>query len=197
MGGATGIPDAASHSPMLGGRSIVLVGLMGTGKSTVARRLGVRFGLEVVDTDDAVAARAGRSVREIFVSDGEETFRDLEQGALVGALAAGPCVIAAAGGVVLRPANREALHTASRDGRAIVVWLRAGTETLVARTSRGGHRPLLDGDPVGVLERLAAERADLYASVADVVVDTDGSHVAEVVEAVVGAVHAALGGADS
>ncbi|MBM3717766.1 MAG: shikimate kinase [Actinobacteria bacterium] len=197
MTGATGTPDDASHRPSHGGRSIVLVGLMGTGKSTVARRLGHLFGLEVVDTDDVVAARTGRNVRDIFASEGEQGFRDLEEGALADALATGPCVIAAAGGVVLRAANREALHAARRGGRAIVVWLRAGTPTLVARTSRGGHRPLLDGDPEAALERLAAERADLYAAVSDAVVDTDESRIADVVEAVVGAVHAALGGADS
>lgn len=169
-------------------RSIVLVGLMGTGKSTVARRLGARLELDVVDTDREIEAAEGRHVRQIFAESGEETFRDMESDALSAALARTACVVAAAGGAVLRPANRELLARASAEGRAVVVWLRAGTDALEVRTSRGGHRPLLDGDRAGTLARLAEERNEMYAEVADVVVDTDDREIDDVVDAVMTAV---------
>lgn len=172
-------------------RSIVLVGLMGTGKTTVARRLGVRLGLDVVDTDLEIETADGRKVRQIFAESGEEAFREMESAALSAALARTPCVIAAAGGVVLRPHNRDVLGRARAERRAVVVWLRAGTEALVARTSRGGHRPLLDGDRAGTLARLADERNGMYAEVADAVVDTDDKDIDDVVDAVLAAVDGA------
>ena len=173
--------------------TVVLVGLMGTGKSTVARKLGERLGRPVIDTDRAVEATEGRSVREIFASSGEDAFREMESRALEVALDGGSAVVAAAGGIVLRRSNRELLVAARRRGLAIVVWLRADTNSLVARTSRGAHRPLLDGDPAGTLSRLADERGALYAEVADAVVDTDDLDVDAVADAVLGV----LGGADS
>lgn len=173
--------------------TIVLVGLMGTGKSTVARRLGERLGRPVLDTDRVVEAAEGRSVREIFAGSGEEAFREMESRALEVALGGDAVVVAAAGGIVLRSSNRDLLAAARRRGVAVVVWLRADTSSLVARTSRGTHRPLLDGDPVGTLSRLADERGALYAEVADAVVDTDDLDVDAVVDAVLGA----AGGADS
>jgi len=166
---------------------------MGTGKSTVARRLGARLGMDVVDTDRVIESEQGRTVREIFAGSGEAAFRHMEEQTLVGALAGGPRVVAAAGGIVVREANRVLLRNESAAGRAVVVWLRAGTDALVQRTSRGAHRPLLDDDPAATLDRLAVERSDLYAEVADAVVDTDGAGIEDVVDAVV----AALGGADS
>lgn len=175
------------------GRSIVLVGLMGTGKSSVARRLGARLGVDVVDTDREIEASDGRQVRQIFAESGEESFRDMESAALSAAMSRSACVVAAAGGAVLRSENRELLMRASAEGRAVVVWLRAGTDSLVARTARGGHRPLLDGDRAGTLARLAEERSEMYAEVADIVVDTDDRDVDEVVDVVM----AAVGGAES
>ena len=149
--------------------------------------------MDVVDTDRVIESEQGRTVREIFAGSGEAAFRDMEEQTLVGALADGPRVVAAAGGIVVREANRVLLRNESAAGRAVVVWLRAGTDALVQRTQRGAHRPLLDGDPAATLDRLALERSDLYAEVADAVVDTDGAGIEDVVDAVV----AALGGADS
>jgi len=177
----------------LAARTIVLVGLMGTGKSTVARKLGARLGLDVVDTDREIEAAEGRHVRDIFAESGEEAFREMESAALSAAMSRSACIVAAAGGVVLRRTNREILAGASAEGRAVVVWLRAGTDALVARTARGGHRPLLDVDRAGTLARLADERNGMYAEVADVVVDTDDRDVDQVVDAVM----AAIGGAES
>ena len=152
--------------------TIVLVGLMGTGKSTVARTLATHFGLECLDTDKLVEARAGKPVRRMFAEDGEEAFRDLESDVLSACLRSPQgAVIAGAGGVVLRDENREMLNTARRDVGAIVVWLHAQPEVLSVRTAKGSHRPLLDDDREGTLVRMSQERTPLYSEVADIVVD--------------------------
>jgi shikimate kinase len=162
-------------------RHLVLVGLMGSGKSTVGRLLAERLGRRLLDTDDEVERRAGRTVREIFVDDGEEVFRGLESDVLVEALASDePSVIAAAGGVVLAEDNRSALRSDS----CRVVWLTASPDVLLARVGRGVHRPLLDDDPAGALSTMADQREVLYREVADVIIRVDGRSPAEVVEAV-------------
>lgn len=160
---------------------LVLVGLMGAGKSTVARVLGERLGRRVVDSDSVIEARTGRTVREIFETDGEPAFRTLETAALVDALDdPEPLVIAAAGGVVLREENRRAL---ARPG-VRVVWLAADPSVLVERVRSGGHRPALDQDPAGTLRRMHETREPLYREVADLIVSVDGRTVNDVVEAI-------------
>ncbi|WP_205528752.1 shikimate kinase [Desertimonas flava] len=149
-------------------RHVVLVGLMGSGKTTVGKLLAERMQRPLVDTDAAVEAATGRTVREIWLAEGEPAYRVLENGVVVDALAAAePSIIAAAGGVVLSPDNRHALA----DADALVVWLSADPDVLVGRAVTGAHRPLLDDDPHGALRKMATDRADLYAEVADVVVD--------------------------
>lgn len=160
---------------------VVLVGLMGSGKSTVGRILADRLQRPLLDTDALIEQRAGRTVREIFASDGEVAFRDLEAAVLVEALAGDePAVVSTGGGVVLRPENRAALGAA----RARVVWLCAEPSTLLERIRHAGNRPLLDHDPEATLLRMAEERAPLYREVADLVVRVDDRSVHEVVEAV-------------
>jgi shikimate kinase len=157
---------------------IVLVGLMGTGKTTVGRRVAAATHRPFLDSDELIETATGRTVRDIWRAEGEAAFRVLETAELRCALASEePSVIAAAGGVVLAPANREALRAAD----ATVVWLTADPSTLVARARRGGHRPLLDDDPEGTLATMAAERADLYREIADVVIDVGSRRVDEVV----------------
>ena len=120
-------------------------------------------------------------MRDIFSTDGEDAFRSIESQVLADALASPtPSVIAGAGGVVLRPSNREAL----RSSGARVVWLCADPATLVERVKGGGHRPLLDVDPAGTLQRMCTERAPLYREVADAIVLVDHRSAADVVEAV-------------
>lgn len=168
------------------GRSIVLVGLMGTGKSSVARLLGENLGIDVLDTDRMVETDTGRKVREIFVEDGEEVFRELESRQLHSCLARNePCVIAAAGGVVLSRVNRDALNTARREGRVFVVWLTADVEQLIARTTRGGHRPLLDDDPSATLRSMATSRENLYEAVSDVSICTADLSIAQVATVII------------
>ncbi|MCU1392481.1 MAG: aroK [Ilumatobacteraceae bacterium] len=163
------------------GRHLVLVGLMGSGKTTVGRALAQRLDRKLLDSDFMIEAREGRTVRSIFQEDGEAAFRKIETDVLIEALAADEkAVIAAAGGVVLREENRAALRASG----ARVVWLRADPDTLVERVKGGAHRPLLDDDPRGTLERMAAERTDLYREVADAIVTVDNRSVSEVVEAV-------------
>jgi shikimate kinase len=147
---------------------VVLVGMMGVGKTTVGRRLSEVLGRPLSDSDLLVEARTGRTVREIFEADGEAAFRRLESEALVQALdAPEPTVVAAAGGVVLDPANRAALRRAGT-----VVWLRAPVEVLVGRVAAGAHRPAVEVDPEGTLRTMEQDRSELYAEVADVEVDS-------------------------
>ena len=158
---------------------LVLVGLMGTGKSTVGRRVAATLGRPFLDSDELIEQATGRTVRQIWRTDGESAFRVLETDALRGALASEPpAVIAAAGGVVLSAANRDALN----DADATVVWLSADPEVLINRATRGVHRPLLDDDPEAALRAMAVERADLYRAVADVTIDVrlDRSEVDDV-----------------
>lgn len=162
-------------------KHLVLVGMMGAGKTTVGRIVAERLGRPLIDSDEVIESRAGRSVREIFAEDGEDAFRSLETEVLRDALAATePAVIAAAGGVVLREDNRRAL--AESDAR--VVWLLADPEVVLDRVGSGMHRPLLDHDPEATLRRLWAEREPLYREVADAIVLVGGRSVHEVVEAV-------------
>jgi shikimate kinase len=174
------LTTAASH--------VVLVGLMGTGKTTVGKLLARRLDRPLFDSDAMVEARTGRTVREIWHAEGEDAYRALETGALRDALAAtAPSVIAAAGGVVLRPENRAALN----DADALVVWLHAAPEVLVHRADTGDHRPLLDADPLGRLRQMALERESLYRAVADLCIDVSQREPAVVADTVLDALEAA------
>jgi len=158
-----------------GPTSIVLVGMMGAGKSAVGRRLARRLGWDLLDSDRQVEAMTGRTVPEIWRTDGEPAFRKLESQVLADALASTtPKVIAAAGGVVLDEGNRRLLTL-----HHPVVWLRAPVETLITRVRRGEGRPLLDDDPAAAMTRLEAERRPLYQEVADLVLDVDNDHPAD------------------
>ncbi|MDQ3978450.1 MAG: shikimate kinase [Actinomycetota bacterium] len=162
--------------------SIVLVGMMGAGKTTVGRATANQLGWAFIDSDAQVEARTGRTVAQIWAAEGEDGFRRLEAEALDAALASTkerPAVVAAAGGVVLDPRNRALLEQ-----HPPVVWLRARLETLARRVGEGTGRPLLAADPPAALERLMAVRYPLYEQVADSVVDVDELAPAEIVERV-------------
>ena len=161
---------------------VALVGLSGTGKSTVAPLLAERRGLTSVDLDDVVAVTAGRAVAQIFAEDGEAAFRSMESAALAAALAGPPAVVATGGGVVLAASNRAALS-----GGATVVWLRSRPGVLAERLAASDEaRPLLAGGPDGAVDalaRMASERGPLYEELADVALSVDGRTAAEVVDA--------------
>ena len=136
---------------------------------------------DLLDTDAVLEAREGRTVRDIFATDGEEAFRKIESEVLSELLSRpGASVIAAAGGVVLRQENRDALRLSG----ARVIWLSADPGMLAERVKGGVHRPLLDADPEGILRRMYEQREALYREVADVIVTVDGRSVTEVVDAV-------------
>jgi shikimate kinase len=166
-------------------RHLVLVGLMGAGKSTVGPRCASLLQRDFVDVDDVIVATAGRPVADVFATDGEAVFRALERDAITDVCASPqPLVIACGGGAVLDPANRRRV----RD-RGVVVWLTADPSTLAERVSDGTgrtRRPLLAGadSPVATLERLASVRAPAYEAAAHAVVDTSGRTVDEVASAV-------------
>lgn len=142
-----------------GGRSIVLVGLMGVGKSTVGRRLAARLGMNFVDADEEIELAAGMSITEIFAKYGEAAFRDGERRVIARLITGPPCVLATGGGAFV---NDETRALILRD--ALAIWLDADIETLVARVERRQTRPLLVGkDPRTVLTELAAIRNPLYA----------------------------------
>ena len=153
-------------------RPIVLVGLMGAGKSTVGRRLAKRLGLPFVDSDAAIEDAAGYSAAEIFERYGEADFRDGER-RLVARLIDGEIrVIATGGGAYVDPRTRELLNK-----RAITVWLDAPVDVLAERTGRRDTRPLLrNGDRKGTLERLAEERGPAYAEAHIRVRSGNGAH---------------------
>ncbi|MDA8284835.1 MAG: shikimate kinase [Actinomycetota bacterium] len=151
------------------GDHVLLIGMMGAGKTTVGHLLAQRLGAAYLDSDAEVRRRTGRTVPEIWHTDGEGAFRSEESRALADAVARpGPTVVSVAGGAVLDPANRDLI----RHG-GTVVWLRARPDTLAARIGSGDGRPLLEGDPATNLRRLDAERRPLYAQLAAVTVDVD------------------------
>jgi shikimate kinase len=163
------------------GRHVVLVGMMGAGKSSVGRLLAGRLDRPLFDSDEMIEERTGRTVREIWATDGEAAYRVMETDALVVALAANePSVIAAAGGIVLSEANRSALVGSD----CHVVWLLADVDVLLHRVRHGAHRPLLDDDPEGTLRRMFADREALYREVADAIVSVDNRSINDVASAV-------------
>ena len=153
-------------------RPVVLVGLMGVGKSTVGRRLAAMLERDFVDADEAIAAAAQRSIPEIFEQFGEAYFRDGERRVIARLIEEKRGVIATGGGAFVDPATRALILD-----RALAVWIDADVETLVQRTARRATRPLLkNGDPREILTRLAAERAPFYAEAPIKVMSENGPH---------------------
>jgi shikimate kinase len=166
-------------------RTIVLVGLMGAGKTSVGRRLAARLEVPFLDTDAEIERAAGCTISEFFARHGEPAFRDGERKVIARLLEGPPCVLATGGGAFMAPETRAAIRA-----RGTSVWLRATLDVLAARLGRSRRktRPLLaNGDVRGTLQRLIDQRYPIYAE-ADIVVDSvDGLH-----DAVVAAVLDAL-----
>ena len=166
-------------------RSVVLVGLMGAGKTSVGRRLAARLNLDFVDADTEIEKAAGCSIEDIFELHGEAAFRDGERRVLARLLDGPVQVIATGGGAFIDAETRASIAT-----RGVAVWLRASLETLMSRTARRDDRPLLKNeDPEVVLRKLMDMRYPVYAQ-APVVVDADEGNVDSTVDRVVNALRA-------
>lgn len=148
-------------------RTIVLIGLMGAGKSCIGRRLASLLGLDFVDADAEIEAAAGCSIEDIFECHGEAAFRDGERRVIARLLNQPPHVLATGGGAFMDPETRALIKQ-----RGISLWLRADLSLLVKRTARRNNRPLLKrGDPREILARLIKERYPIYAE-ADITVES-------------------------
>jgi len=150
-------------------RSIVLVGLMGAGKSTVGRRLAAALHLPFHDADQEIETAAGCSISDFFATYGEAAFRDGERKVIARLLKGPRHVLATGGGAFMDPTTRELIKA-----EGLSIWLRANIELLMERVAKRPTRPLLkNGDPRATMERLMAERYPIYAE-ADVTVDSNG-----------------------
>ncbi len=162
---------------------VLLVGMMGAGKTSVGRALGQRFGWPYLDSDEEVRRRTGHTVPELFALRGEAAFRAEESAVLAEACSSShPLVVSVAGGAVLDEANRRLIAASG-----LVVWLRASLATLTQRVGDGRTRPLLGDDPGAALATLYPDRARLYEALADLVVDVDGVPLERVVARVAAA----------
>ena len=151
-----------------GGKSIVLIGMMGAGKSSVGRCLQRRTRLALLDTDEIVASKFGMSIPEIFAEHGEKKFREAETEALRRVRTEEQTIIITGGGIVLRKENVEILRS-----QAVIVWLDGDEETLFARASRKSNRPLLHTkNPRKTFSQILGARRPLYANIANIRVDT-------------------------
>ena len=155
--------DLSGHS----GKSIVLVGLMGAGKTSVGRKLAEKMDLAFTDADEEIVEAAGCSIEDIFEHYGEKAFRDVEERVIFRLLDEGPQILATGGGAFMNPKIRSRIATSG-----ISVWLRADLDTLVRRTQRRAGRPLLKNrTPKATLQKLIDERYPVYAD-ADIVIDS-------------------------
>lgn len=160
---------------------LALVGLPGSGKTTVGRQLARRLSLPFVDTDQVLEQRIDCSIREFFAREGETRFRDLEEQVIDEVTQGGDGILSTGGGVVLRPANREHLHQ-----RTHVIYLRSTPEEVFRRLRHDQNRPLLQvEDPLRKLRELHAERDPLYRETAHFVVDTGRPSLATLVNMIV------------
>jgi shikimate kinase len=172
----------------LGGRSIVLIGLMGAGKTAVGRRLANWLDLPFIDADSEIEEAAGQTITEIFAEHGEAYFREGERKVIARLLEGGPQVLATGGGAYMHPETRAAIKA-----RGVSIWLKADLRVLLKRVGRRDHRPLLAvGDPEAVMKKLMAERGPIYAE-ADIIVESRDVPHDVIVNAVADALAAKLG----
>ncbi len=173
---------SANHPDRVPDRAIVLVGLMGSGKSSIGRRLATRLGMGFTDADVEIEAAAGCTIADFFERHGELAFREGERRVIARLLDDGPRVLATGGGAFIDPGTRRLLTD-----KAVTVWLNAEIDLLVKRCARRDTRPLLrDGDPREILTRLMEERYPIYRQ-ADITVKTDDGPHTETVDKIIAA----------
>lgn len=161
---------------------VALIGLPGSGKSTVGRQLARRLQVPYWDSDHVIEDRLGCSVREYFEREGEQRFRDIESQAIDELTLSSEGVLSTGGGAVLRPENRAHLHSRTR-----VVYLNSSPEDLIRRLRHDRNRPLLQvADPLARLRELHAQRDPLYRETAHIVVDTGRPSVSSLVQVILG-----------
>jgi shikimate kinase len=187
--------DPANTSPeadvlsALGPRLIVLVGMMGAGKSTIGRRLAARLRLPFVDADVEIEAAAGMTIPEIFEIHGESHFRDGEARVIARLLESGPAVLATGGGSFMREETRQRIHD-----KAVSIWLKADADIIMRRVKRRADRPLLHtADPAATVNRLMTEREPIYEH-ADITIGSRDVPHEKIVEECLEALHRRLCG---
>ena len=180
-----GTSQEAGIKSALDARSVVLVGMMRAGKSTIGRRLSARLGLPFLDADAEIEAAAGMSIPDIFETRGEPDFRDGEVRVIARLLDSGPAVLATGGGAFMRQETRDRI----RD-KAVSLWLKVDSDVIMRRLKRRSDRPLLkSADPEATVERLISEREPVYRQADLTVWSRDVPHekiVEECVEALYG-----------
>ena len=177
----------AEISAALGTRSIVLVGMMGAGKTTIGRRLSARLRLPFVDADSEIEAAAGMSIPDIFETHGEPHFRDGEARVIARLLDGGPAVIATGGGAFMREETRSRIGS-----KAVSIWLKADADVIMKRVKRRADRPLLQtADPAATIGRLIEERHPVY-QLADITIASRDVLHEKIVEECIAALHARL-----
>jgi len=181
-------PDPAARvRERLGDRNLVLIGLMGAGKTAIGRRLAQRLELPFTDADSEIEIAAGQSISEIFEEHGEAYFRRGEEKVIARLLSSGPQVLATGGGAYMNGRTRKNIHQSG-----IAVWLKGDLEVLMDRVKRRSHRPLLQtGDPEATMKKLIEERYPVYAQADITVQSRDVAH-----DVIVGEILAALDAAD-
>ncbi len=179
-------PQEGALLAALGQRSVVLVGMMGAGKSSIGRRLAQRLGLGFVDADAEIEAAAGMTIAEIFASYGEPYFRSGEQRVIARLLDGGPQVLATGGGAYMNSETRTGIRQ-----KGVSIWLKADFDVLMKRVKRRAtaDRPMLQGDPAQRIRQLIAERYPIYAEANVTVISREVSH-----EVIVGEIVAELAG---
>jgi shikimate kinase len=182
--------SGAAIRALLGRRSIVLVGMMGVGKSSIGRRLGVRLGVPFVDADAEIETAAGTTIADIFTRHGEASFRSGEARVIARLLESGPQVLATGGGAVMNADTRAVIKA-----KGVSIWLNADVDVLMRRISkRKNDRPMLQtADPVATLRQLLAEREPVYAQSDLTVQSREAPHdaiVTEIISALTGFLNA-------
>lgn len=162
-------------------KNIILIGFMGTGKSTIGRNLSQTFGYPLIDTDNFIVEQDGRSIPQIFEEEGEQAFRDMETKLLQSLNRHTGHIIATGGGIIGRPENRQLLRKLG-----YVVWLIARPAEILERTSRNSNRPLLNNeDPKKTIRDLLEIRTPLYRDTAHLGIETDNLSFDEVATGII------------
>ena len=161
--------------------NIILIGFMGTGKSTIGRNLSQTLSYPVIDTDQLIEKQQGRSIPKIFEEEGEEAFRDIETALLKSLQSQSGHIISTGGGIIVREENRQLLRK-----MGYVVWLVASPEEIYKRTSRNSNRPLLNNeDPAGTIRKLLEARIPLYKECAHLAIETNQLNFDEITTGII------------